>query len=55
MVLSVSHRGVGDVTEIERLQVDYSSEDVFDIQGRKLKNASMKGIVISNNKKYYIK
>ena len=55
MVLSVSHHGVGDVTEIERLQVDYSSEDVFDIQGRKLKNASMKGIVISNNKKYYIK
>lgn len=55
MALSVSHRGVGDVTEIERLQVDYSSEDVFDIQGRKLKNASMKGIVISNNKKYYIK
>jgi hypothetical protein len=53
MVLSVSHPG--DVTEIERLQVDYSSEDVFDIQGRKLKNASMKGIVISNNKKYYIK
>jgi hypothetical protein len=55
MALSVSHRGAGDVTEIERLQVDYSSEDVFDIQGRKLKNASMKGIVISNNKKYYIK
>ena len=55
MALSVSHRGVGDVSEIERLQVDYSSEDVFDIQGRKLKNASMKGIVISNNKKYYIK
>lgn len=55
MALSVSHRGMGDVTEIERLQVDYSSEDVFDIQGRKLKNASMKGIVISNNKKYYIK
>ena len=55
MALSVSHRGAGDVTEIERLQVDYSAEDVFDIQGRKLKNASMKGIVISNNKKYYIK
>lgn len=55
MALSVSHRGMGDVSEIERLQVDYSSEDVFDIQGRKLKNASMKGIVISNNKKYYIK
>ena len=55
MALSVSHRSVGDATEIERLQVDYSSEDVFDIQGRKLKNASMKGIVISNNKKYYIK
>jgi hypothetical protein len=55
MALSVSHRGAGDVSEIERLQVDYSSEDVFDIQGRKLKNASMKGIVISNNKKYYIK
>ena len=55
MALSVSHRGAGDVSEIERMQVDYSSEDVFDIQGRKLKNASMKGIVISNNKKYYIK
>ena len=55
MALSVSHRGAGDVSEIERLQVDHSSEDVFDIQGRKLKNASMKGIVISNNKKYYIK
>ena len=55
MALSVSHRGAGDVSEIERMQVDHSSEDVFDIQGRKLKNASMKGIVISNNKKYYIK
>lgn len=51
-MLSVKHNGT---TDIKAIGTQSSSEVIFDISGRKLKELPQSGIVIRNNKKIYIK
>ena len=52
-MFSVSHRG--NTTGISDINSENVSEDIFDLQGRKLDSMPQSGIVIKNNKKIYIR
>ena len=52
-MLTVTHNG--NSTGIESNFIQNSSEDIYDICGRKLNEMPKSGIVIMNNKNIYIK
>ena len=51
--LSVAHRG--NATGIHGIVVQDVSGEIYDLHGRKFKDMPLKGIVIKNNRKIYIK
>ena len=52
-MLSVAHRG--NTTGIHGIVAQDVSGEIYDLHGRKLKDMPLKGIVIKNNRKIYIK